>query len=270
MSGPAGDAAAFSSDSPASAGTRGAAELRGVGHRYTSDGWALDDVDLELQPGVTALVGVNGAGKSTLLSILAGSLRPTTGLVMITGVDLNGSRRSQALPHVALMPQSLTLPDNLSALEAVSVIGWMRGLRARDARQRAASALEAVDLQDRMRSRVKELSGGMKRRLALAQAIVAEPRVLLLDEPSTGLDPQQRRRMVDIVKNLTGTVLFSSHVMEDVVDAATRVVVLHEGRVLFDGDVQQLSALAPSDAAPSRRPEAAFLALVTGSEATGR
>ncbi|WP_162248069.1 ABC transporter ATP-binding protein [Angustibacter sp. Root456] len=246
------------------------AELRGVSHRYGSDRQALTDVSVQLQPGVTALVGVNGAGKSTLLSILAGSLRPTAGSVLIGGTDLNGRRRREVIGRVALMPQALTVPPNLTAWEAVAVIGWMRGLASREAARRADRALEAVDLANRRGSAIKELSGGMKRRVALAQAIVAEPDVLLLDEPSTGLDPQQRRRMVDIVKALHGTVVFSSHVMEDVVDTASRVLVLHEGGVRFDGDVDELSARAPAGAPPERRPEAAFLALIGDAEARAR
>ncbi|HEX3003549.1 MAG TPA: ABC transporter ATP-binding protein [Angustibacter sp.] len=245
----------------------GVAELRGVGHRY-ADRQALTDVTVHLQPGVTALVGVNGAGKSTLLSILAGSLRPTAGSVLIGGTDLFGRQRRRVIGRVALMPQTLTVPSNLTAWEAVSVIGWMRGLTSHEAAQRADLALEAVGLEDRRGSAIKELSGGMRRRIALAQAIVAEPDVLLLDEPSTGLDPQQRRRMVDIVKELHGTVVFSSHVMEDVVDTASRVLVLHEGRIRFDGSLEQLNTHAPAAASPVRRPEAAFLALITEVEAT--
>ncbi len=246
------------------------AELRDVSHRYGSGRQALVDVSLQLRTGVTALVGVNGAGKSTLLSALAGSLRPTTGSVLIGGTDLFGRRRLQIIGRVALMPQTLTVPPNLTAREAVSVIGWMRGLPSREAAHRADLALEAVGLTERRRNAIKELSGGMKRRIALAQAIVADPDVLLLDEPSTGLDPQQRRRMVDIVKGLHGTVVFSSHVMEDVVETASRVVVLHEGRVRFDGSVEELSARAPAGAPPERRPEAAFLALVGDAEAAAR
>lgn len=244
------------------------AALRGVSHTYASDRQALHDVNLQLRTGVTALVGVNGAGKSTLLSILAGSLRPTAGSVLIGGTDLFGRQRRRVIGRVALMPQTLTVPSNLTAWEAVSVIGWMRGLTSHEAAQRADLALEAVGLEDRRGSAIKELSGGMRRRIALAQAIVAEPDVLLLDEPSTGLDPQQRRRMVDIVKELHGTVVFSSHVMEDVVDTASRVLVLHEGRIRFDGSLEQLNAQAPAAASPARRPEAAFLALITEVGAT--
>lgn len=242
----------------------GGVELTGVGQRYSRDAWALRDINLVLEPGVTALVGVNGAGKSTLLSVLAGALPPTAGDVALCGADVYGRGRRKVLQRVALMPQSLALPENMTALEAVSVIGWMRGLSGRDAKPSAAAALEAVGLADRSASRVKELSGGMKRRVALAQAIVSKPDVLLLDEPSTGLDPQQRRRMVEIIKTLDGTVFFSSHVMEDVVETAGRIVVLHEGGVRFDGRLDDLARLAPPGTAPGRQAEAAFLEVISG------
>jgi ABC-2 type transport system ATP-binding protein len=127
----------------------------------------LHDIDLELTPGVTALVGENGAGKSTLLSTLAGFLRPTSGSVEVGGIDLFGHRRRHALPRVALMPQTLTLPEDLTVLEAVSLIGWMRGMNGRTAQSKAAVALQAVHLEDRAHHKVKRLPGGMKRRIAL-------------------------------------------------------------------------------------------------------
>ncbi|MGN6244622.1 MAG: ABC transporter ATP-binding protein [Motilibacteraceae bacterium] len=241
---------------------RGQVDVTGLRHRYDGDFWALHDIDLELTPGVTALVGVNGAGKSTLMSVLAGALRPTAGTVHVDGRDLYGRGRREVLPRVALMPQTLELPGSLTALEAVTTIGWMRGLPGRTARADAQAALETVDLSARAGERVRALSGGMRRRVALAQALVAAPDVLLLDEPSTGLDPLQRRRMVEVVQTLGGTVLLSSHVMEDVVDAADRVVVLHEGQVRFDGPVPELQDLAPAGTAEGRRAEAGFLAVI--------
>ena len=248
-------------------GETASVELVAVGQRYSRGEWALRGIDLALGTGVTALVGVNGAGKSTLLSVLAGALPPTRGKVVLGGDDVYGRGRRKALQRVALMPQSLALPENMTALEAVSVIGWMRGLSGRTARSAAGAALDAVGLGERSGSRVKELSGGMKRRVALAQAIVSEPDVLLLDEPSTGLDPQQRRRMVEIIKTLEGTVFFSSHVMEDVVETADRIVVLHDGRVVFDGGLARLSGLAPPGTAAGRRAEAAFLHVIGGAAA---
>lgn len=238
-------------------------ELKGLAQQYSGDAWVLRDVDVRLERGVTALVGVNGAGKSTLLSTLAGSLPPTRGTVLVGGRDLYGKDRRQVLSRVALMPQALTLPQNLTTLEAVSVIGWMRGLKARTVRAEALTAIAAVGLEEHSKSRIGELSGGMKRRVALAQAVVSRPDVLLLDEPSTGLDPQQRRRMVDIIKGLSGTVLFSSHVMEDVTDTAERVLILHEGQLRFDGSTKELEGHAPTQADEQRKAEAGFLQIIT-------
>ncbi|MGN6332733.1 MAG: ABC transporter ATP-binding protein [Motilibacteraceae bacterium] len=250
--------------------TRGHVEVSGLSHRYANDFFALNDVNLELTPGVTALVGVNGAGKSTLMSVLAGALRPTAGAVRVDGRDLYGRGRREVLPRVALMPQALDLPGTLTALEAVTTIGWMRGLSGRAARTSAQTALETVDLSARAGERVKALSGGMRRRVALAQALVASPDVLLLDEPSTGLDPLQRRRMVEVVQTLGGTVLLSSHVMEDVVDAAHRVVVLHEGCIRFDGTVVELQDRAQVGTPEGRRAEAGFLAVIAAAEVPAR
>lgn len=148
------------------------------------------------------------------------------------------------------MPQTARFPGGMTALEVVEYLTWMRGVPARTARARARRALDRVLLGDRADTKVKHLSGGMVRRIALAQAIAAEPAVLLLDEPSTGLDPEQRRTMVELIaqidRELETTVLLSSHVMEDVTDVAARVVVLDAGRIVFTGSVAQLSQQAPT------------------------
>ena len=184
-----------------------AVEVLDVAHSY-GDRAALAGVSLTLERGTTALIGVNGSGKSTLLSILAGALEPGSGSVRVMGLDPYRFRqRRAALPHVALMPQQAAFPANMTIREVVGFIGWARGV-------------------------------------ALAQALVSEPDVLLLDEPSTGLDPEQRRGMVSLIRELGSTVLFSSHVVEDVKDVAQRVLVLEEGRLLFSGTVGELEALA--------------------------
>jgi ABC-2 type transport system ATP-binding protein len=232
-----------------------------LAHSYR-DRQALAGVSVRLEPGVTALVGVNGAGKSTLLNAMAGVLRPASGRVEVGGIDVYGRRRRVAMAQVALMPQLATFPRSMTSLEVVTHVSWMRGGSASAARQRALAALDRVGLADRSTAPMKSLSGGMSRRVALAQAIVNEPDVLLLDEPSTGLDPVQRRAMVAMIGELDGCVVLSSHVMEDVSDVADRVVVLHEGTVRFDGSVDELRSLAPSGTEASRSAEAGFLATV--------
>lgn len=224
----------------------------------------LQGVSATMSPGVTALVGVNGAGKTTLMRIASGGLRPQSGRVLITEYNpYSRGERKEALRRCALMPQELRFPTNFTALEVVEYLTWMRGAGSRSARLNARTSLEFVGLGDRMTSRMGELSGGMVRRVGLAQALAAEPEVLLLDEPSTGLDPEQRRIMVELLSQLDGCVLLSSHVMEDVTEAAQRVLVLHEGELAFDGDIADLQSHAPGGTPDNRTAEAGFLQVVS-------
>ncbi len=164
-----------------------------VEHRY-HERVALKGIDCAVSAGVTALLGVNGAGKTTLLSIAAGALRPSAGRVVVEGNNPYGlSGRSRALRCVALMPQATQFPGSMTVLEVVQYLTWMRGKRSREARLAAMDALNRVRLADRAHCKIRALSGGMLRRLSLAQAVASGARTLLLDEPSTGLDPEPPR-----------------------------------------------------------------------------
>jgi len=237
----------------------GILSLHELSHSFGST-QVLRGVNLEFHPGVTAILGVNGAGKSTLLNIAAGITRPRRGRVEINGVSLL-EKRKRVLPQVALMPQSSDYPANLSAIEIVEWIAWMRGAKAGASRKSAADALSAVGLGTVANQKFKKLSGGMRRRIALAQALVTNPLILLLDEPSTGLDPAQRRVMVELIRQRSGTVILSSHIMEDVRDLAQRVIVLHDGSVKFDGMVRELERLATERT--GREAESGFLQVIS-------
>lgn len=235
--------------------------LTRISHAYRGRD-ALVDVSTEIHEEVTALIGVNGAGKSTLLNIAEGGLIPRSGSVLVCGHSIYERRsRRRALGAVALMPKGGAFPGNMTVREVVEYLTWMRGARSSDARVRASRALETVMLADRADSKVRELSSGMLRRVGLAQAIAMDPAVLLLDEPSTGLDPEQRRIMVDRLRELDAAVVLSSHVMEDVSDLAYRVLVLDAGSIVFDGTLPDLRELAPDPWDP-RAPEAGFLAVL--------
>lgn len=235
--------------------------LTGVSHSYRGRD-ALREVSVEIRREVTALIGVNGAGKSTFMNVAAGGLSPTSGSVLVDGKSIYERRtRRQALQAVALMPQTASFPGNMTVREVVEYLTWMRGARAGDARTRAERALETVELADRAGSKIRELSGGMLRRVGLAQAVAMDPSILLLDEPSTGLDPEQRRIMVDRLRELDAAVVLSSHVMEDVSDLADRVLVLDAGTIVFDGTLPDLCDRAPDPSAP-RAAEAGFLAVL--------
>lgn len=202
---------------------------------------AVDGLTVEIAEGVTALVGANGAGKSTFVRMVGGGLRPTSGTVRLGDLDPYGRwERREALRRVALMPQTAGIPRGLKAREFIAYLTWMRGVPRAEAADRAAEALVQVGLEKRADSKLGSLSGGMVRRVWLAQALAAKADVLLLDEPSTGLDPRQRATMVELVRERArGTVLLSSHLIEDVVSLADRVLVLEAGRIVFDGPVEQ-------------------------------
>ncbi len=236
-------------------------EVSGLRSAYRGRSWALQLDRLELGEGVTALVGVNGAGKSTLMRHLAGALRPGAGSVTVDGVDLYGAGRRQALRRIGYLPQEHSLPRDLHVRASVAYAAWMRGVPHRESRRLADAALSSVGLSDRADHRVHTLSGGMLRRLTLAQAVVGTPRFLLLDEPTTGLDPEQRAAMRDLVGGLSGerATLVSSHVMEDVATLARDILVLEDGRIIWHGD---LLDFCQRYGGPERSPEKAFLTLL--------
>jgi ABC-2 type transport system ATP-binding protein len=239
--------------------------VAGLGFSYRGATWALDVEELRLGPGVTGLAGINGAGKSTLMRCLAGAQRPARGAVVVDGTDLYAGRvRNAVLSRIGLMPQEFALPRDASVLDTVAYVGWVRGLPLRRARAAAAVALARVGLGETSSREVRRLSGGMLRRLCLAQALVVEPDVLLLDEPTTGLDPEQRahlRTLVAATAGEGGTTLISSHVMEDLEALADRIVVLHDGRVLHHGPLEEFRT---TYGGRERSAERAFLTVLAG------
>ncbi len=222
---------------------------------------AVDVESLVLTPGSTALAGINGAGKTTLLLTMAGSRRPRAGTVTLEGVDLFGRRRRDVLSQIGYMPQVLNMPSDVRVGDAMAYASWVRGVPAITAAPRNASLLEMVALDDRVKDRVGRLSGGMQRRLTLAMALVTGPSVLLLDEPTTGLDPEQRIALRDLVSTVSGDaiVLMSSHVMEDVERMTSSIIVLADGRVRYHGANERFMA---EHGGPERSSELAFLSVI--------
>lgn len=197
---------------------------------------ALRSVDWQLQSGERViLLGPNGAGKSTLLGVLAGSLKATDGHVHAGGRDAS---RSVLRENVARMPQTVTAVPRLTCLEQVAYAGWLGGLPERLARERAAGALGRVALKDRATDRADTLSGGQLRRLGLAETLVRQTPVVLLDEPTAGLDPHERARFREVLRAV-GDVAFvvATHETHDISEVFDRVTVLNAGSIIFDGSV---------------------------------
>lgn len=224
----------------------------------------LHDLSLGAGTGALGLLGVNGAGKSTLLETVAGLLPPSSGHVVVDGEDVyDRQRRAEAARRVALVPQEFTFPGNFTVRQFLHHMAWMRAVPRSATRRAIDDAIEAVHLGAQAGVPMRSLSGGMARRAAIAQALLADPDVLLLDESTTGLDPVQRAEVRDLLVSLAPSrcVVLASHIVEDVEQIAPRVVVLHRGRLLFDGSVEEAAARSTGPA-QQRSLENGFLSLI--------
>ncbi len=200
---------------------------------------ALDGLDVKVPAGVTGLVGANGAGKTTMLRILLGLLHPTAGSVSVLGHDaLTDPLSVRAL--VGYMPEGASLPKDQTAADFVAYTAQMAGLPAGDARRRASETLFLVGLEEERFRFLGDFSTGMAQRVKLAQAIVHGPRLILLDEPASGLDPDGRVQMLELIQRLGSfgiNVIVSSHVLSDIESTCDFVVMLDAGRLVRSGPV---------------------------------
>ncbi|GGT47871.1 ABC transporter ATP-binding protein [Streptomyces purpureus] len=208
----------------------------------------IEDLDLSIQPGVTGLLGPNGAGKTTLFRTLATITPPQSGTLELFGKPVAGERDArQVRRRIGYLPQDFGYYPAFSITDFVRYCAWLREVPSKEAGSATEKALAAVGLTDRARDRMKSLSGGMLRRAGIAAAIVGSPSLLLLDEPTVGLDPAQRLDFRDLIRSLAraGTaIVLSTHLVEDVGAACDSVLVLRQGRVVHSGTPQQLAEQA--------------------------
>jgi ABC-2 type transport system ATP-binding protein len=209
---------------------------------------AVADVSFAAAPGeILGLLGPNGAGKSTTISMLAGLMRPDGGRVLMDGNSL-GTGADPSKRRLGLVTQEIALIDELPARMNLEFFGGLYGLAGRPLAARIAAALELTSLADRAKDAPKEFSGGMRRRLNIACALLHEPQILLLDEPTVGVDPQSRNAIFDTIEALAGagrTMVYTTHYMEEVERLCDRVVIIDHGRVLADDTLTGLLARAP-------------------------
>ncbi|GGY24142.1 ABC transporter ATP-binding protein [Streptomyces omiyaensis] len=223
----------------------------------------LSGLDYAVPPGLTILLGPNGAGKTTLLKLAAGVNRPLTGTVRLDRVS---SLSKEYRRKVAWMPQSITAMTGLTAREQVAYTGWLKGMSRGEAWDAAATALERVQMGEHSGVRTKRLSGGQLRRVGVASALVHGARVLLLDEPTAGMDPTQRRVFRDLVLRLATDdvrVLLSTHDVADLAEEADHVTTLTGGRITYSGSTADFLGHAPEGTPEARRAEASYTALTS-------
>jgi ABC-2 type transport system ATP-binding protein len=220
-------------------------ETRGLVKRYGASITALAGLDLELEPGVIGLVGANGAGKSTLIKILLGLLDPTEGSASVLGYDVQAEGPTLR-QFVGYMPEHDCLPGDVSATEFVAHMAQINGLPRSAARERTAETLRHVGLFEERYREIRGYSTGMKQRVKLAQALVHDPRILFLDEPTNGLDPAGRDEMLDLVHR-TGTefgisIVMASHLLGEIERVCDHLVVIDGGHLMRSGPIREFTA----------------------------
>lgn len=215
--------------------------IEGVGKKYKGDLWGIREFSLELQPGILGLLGPNGAGKSTLMRILATITKPTTGAVTWDGINI--AKRPDPLRSVlGYLPQDFGVYPNLNAVEFLEYMAALKGLSAKAARRRIDELIQEVNLTDARKRPLGGFSGGMRQRVGIAQALLNDPQLLIVDEPTAGLDPEERVRFRHLLTDLSGEriVILSTHIVSDVEATVTEIALVRKGRLLQHAAPEEL------------------------------
>lgn len=213
-------------------------ELRNTS-RWYGEVIGLNDVSCDIGPGITALLGMNGAGKSTLMKLVTGQIRPTTGTLNVFGMSPFGN--PDVFRMLGYCPEIDNFYEHMSGREFVRHMARLVGLSSSDALRRTEETLERVGMKDRAARKIAGYSKGMRQRIKLAQAMLHDPQIILLDEPLNGLDPVGRREFMDVLQELSDggkTIVISSHILFEVEQMTSAILVLHRGRLLASGDVK--------------------------------
>lgn len=219
-------------------------EINDLSKIYRGGVQAINTIDMTIPSGMFGLLGPNGAGKTTLMRILAGILRPTSGTIHIGEYDIHTERGRTSVKRIlGYLPQDLGMYPDLSAREFLDYVGILKGMDNRKARrQRVEELLEIVSLTNVANRKLKTYSGGMKRRIGIAQALLNDPKLLIVDEPTAGLDPEERIRFRNLLSDLGGdrTVLLSTHIVEDIAQTCRNLAIMKNGKVVFQGTTAEL------------------------------
>ena len=216
-------------------------ELQNVSFSYGKGKMTIDNISLSIEKGVYGLLGPNGAGKTTLMKILLGFLHPSSGSGKVLGYDILTDQAS-VRARIGYMPESDCLMPGMDAVTLTAYLGELSGMPKQEAIKRAHEVLYYVGLEESRYRQVETYSTGMKQRLKLAQALVHDPKLLFLDEPSSGMDPKGRKEMLDLIKDIAGkenmNIIISSHLLPDIEYTCGHVIIMNKGQVAYEQAVQ--------------------------------
>lgn len=227
-----------------------ALEIKNVTKRF-NDKLVIDNVSLEIDKGeIFGLLGPNGAGKSTLINLIVGLLKIDKGDILVQGLNI-AKADIKAKEKIGLVPQEIALFESLTARENLEYWGGLYGLKGSLLKERINEALETAALQEHLKKPVKNYSGGMKRRLNIAAAMMHHPEILIMDEPTVGVDPQSRNHIFEVVRKMNreynSTIVYTSHYMEEVEALCHRIMILDSGKEVASGTKEELKRMVISD-----------------------
>lgn len=201
---------------------------------------ALNGINLKIGKGMFGLLGRNGAGKTTLMKSIATLHSVSSGDITVCGININESSKIREM--IGYLPQDFSMYSNMSAYEAMDYLGVLSGLDKKTRKERIPELLSKVNLNNNMKTKVKAMSGGMRRRLGIAQAILHNPKVLIVDEPTAGLDPEERVRFRNLLSEIADDriVILSTHIVGDIESTCENIAVMDEGKIIFKGTVTEL------------------------------
>ncbi|WP_433944997.1 ABC transporter ATP-binding protein [Paenibacillus sp. SN-8-1] len=219
-------------------------DIRGLTKKF-GNFIAVDNISLSIREGeIFGFLGANGAGKSTTINMIASLLRPSSGEILILDRDIAKQSRFAKM-NLGIVPQDLAIYEDMTSYENVSFFAGLYGLRGTELKDRTEEALQFVGLADKAKSYPKDFSGGMKRRLNIACALAHKPKLIIMDEPTVGIDPQSRNYILNSVRKLNEdgcTIIYTSHYMEEVEEICSRIAIVDHGKIIAEGTKEQLTA----------------------------